>query len=54
MTLEFARHPVNLERLALAAKESSVRGMLARASLQNRLNEKILDEETAAKLTKFC
>lgn len=35
LTLQFRRHPVALERLALAAQKSTVRGMLARATLKN-------------------
>ncbi|MCW4029409.1 MAG: B12-binding domain-containing radical SAM protein [Candidatus Bathyarchaeota archaeon] len=35
LTLAFRRHPVALERLGLAAQESTVRGMLARVTLKN-------------------
>jgi anaerobic magnesium-protoporphyrin IX monomethyl ester cyclase len=35
LTLQFRRHPVALERLTLASQESTVRGMLARATLKN-------------------
>jgi len=35
LTLQFRRHPVALERLTLAAQESTVKGMLARATLKN-------------------
>jgi anaerobic magnesium-protoporphyrin IX monomethyl ester cyclase len=41
LTREFSQHPVSIERLTLAAKEATVRGMLSRASLQNRLTENI-------------
>ena len=36
LTREFRQHPASHERLALAAREATVRGMLSRASLQNR------------------
>ena len=39
LTREFSLHPASERRLVLAAKEKTVRGMLARATLQNRLNE---------------
>ena len=39
LTREFSQHPASIERLALAAKEATVRGMLSRASLHNRLTE---------------
>ncbi|MGA9188137.1 MAG: radical SAM protein [Methanosarcina sp.] len=42
-TKEFERHNAVLNRLLEAAEKFDVRGMLARASLQRRLNENILD-----------
>jgi anaerobic magnesium-protoporphyrin IX monomethyl ester cyclase len=47
LTLDFRRHPKSIQRLLKAAKNSNVRGMLARASLHNRLTENILDEAIA-------
>ncbi len=38
LTREFSQHPESKRRLSLAAKEKTVRGILARATLQNRLN----------------
>ena len=39
LTQEFNQHPESLKRLTSAAKETTVRGMLARATLQNRLTK---------------
>jgi radical SAM superfamily enzyme YgiQ (UPF0313 family) len=36
LTNEFSKHPASMERLSLAAKEKTVRGMLSRASLSKR------------------
>lgn len=43
MTMQFERHPVVLRRLLDAAKEPTVRGTLARASLNRRLRENVLE-----------
>lgn len=53
LTREFSQHPESVERLALAAKEATVRGMLSRASLQNRLTENILDDQTGSNVAKI-
>lgn len=52
ITVEFERHPVVLGRLSDAAKEPTVRGMLARASLRRRLRENILNADEAAAVAK--
>ena len=39
LTREFSQHPESKRRLSLAAKEKTVRGILARVTLQNRLNQ---------------
>lgn len=48
LTREFERNPKVLERLLDAAEQRTVRGMLARASLNRRLREDILDPGDAA------
>jgi anaerobic magnesium-protoporphyrin IX monomethyl ester cyclase len=50
ITKLFERHPIVMKRLLDTAKEPSVRGMLARSSLQRRLKEKSLDENEASKV----
>lgn len=47
-TLEFRQHPTVIARLLEAAKQFTVRGMLARASLVKRLRGNLLDPEDAA------
>lgn len=39
LNMEFSHHPVSNRRLMLAAKKKTVRGMLARAILKNRIND---------------
>ena len=48
MTREFDRHPEVLKNLMDAAKQPTLRGSFARASLNRRLREKILDRDSAA------
>jgi len=45
LTREFRQNPKNIERLLQAAKEPSIRGILARRSLQKRIAENILDNK---------
>jgi hypothetical protein len=40
-----------VQRLISAAKESTVRGMLTRASLRKRVEENILDQQTVRDVT---
>lgn len=47
-TLEFRKHPEVINRSLEAAKEFTVRGMLARASLMKRLRGNLLDPDVAA------
>jgi radical SAM superfamily enzyme YgiQ (UPF0313 family) len=49
-TYEFRRHPVVIARLVEAAHQPTVRGMLARASLVNRLKGNLLDPDDADRL----
>ncbi len=45
LTREFRQNPKNIERLLQAAKEPSIRGILAKRSLQKRIVENILDNK---------
>ncbi len=45
LTREFRQNPKNIERLLQAAKEPSIRGILARRSLQKRIAENMLDNK---------
>lgn len=53
LTREFSQRPESVARLALATKEATVRGMLSRALLQNRLAKNIFDEQTASNVAKI-
>jgi hypothetical protein len=50
LTREFRKNPKNIKRLLQAAKEPSIRGILAKRSLQKRIEENILDKKVACRI----
>jgi anaerobic magnesium-protoporphyrin IX monomethyl ester cyclase len=48
LTKQFQIHPSVIKKLLKAAREPTVRGMLARTSLQNRLKSRALDKESSS------
>jgi anaerobic magnesium-protoporphyrin IX monomethyl ester cyclase len=50
LTREFRQNPKNIRRLLQAAKEPSIRGILAKRSLQKRIAENILDKQAVGRI----
>ena len=53
LTREFRQNPKNIERLLHAAQEPSIRGILAKRSLQKRIAEKILDNQVIGRVNQI-
>jgi anaerobic magnesium-protoporphyrin IX monomethyl ester cyclase len=52
LTREFRQNPRNIERLIQAAQEPSIRGVLAKRSLQKRISEHLLDRKVIDAINK--
>jgi anaerobic magnesium-protoporphyrin IX monomethyl ester cyclase len=50
LTNNFRQNPLNIQRLLQAAKEPTIRGLLAKRSLQKRVADNILDRQLVDKI----
>jgi anaerobic magnesium-protoporphyrin IX monomethyl ester cyclase len=52
LTREFRQNPKNIERLIQAAKEPSIRGILAKRSLRKRIEQSLLDNQVIDRINR--